>query len=111
MPMTQMPMWRLGADLARATEKEVRVAIHRAMEAKRRHYQMGWNASVTTAWPTLDIAEDVYLHRHGTAWHADWLEGYSDHAAGREFGHLQQCPTHDTGECASKEFRWDAGIV
>lgn len=100
MMQTQTPIWRLGADLARATDDDTRATIRRIMEGKRRHYRMGWNAGADLRYSSLDDAEDTYLHRHGTAYHDDWLAGWLDRAAGREFGHQLQCPEHGAGECA-----------
>jgi hypothetical protein len=100
---THLPLWRLGAELARLDDKTERVAIKRLMDTKRRHYRLGWNASDNGV--DLDRAEESYLLRHGGVFMQDWLDGYDDRTAGRGLGHLQQCPDHASGTCdPSKEF-------
>lgn len=98
-----LPLWKLGADLARTEDKTSRIAIRRLMDTKRRHYRLGWNAADNGTPPP--VAEESYLLRHGGEFMQDWLDGYDDRTQGRGMGHLEQCPDHAGGSCdPSKEF-------
>jgi hypothetical protein len=96
----QMPLWRLGALLARTEEKSDRTAIKRLMNTKRLHYRLGWNAaSIDRRLASAEDAKKIYLLRHGEALVQDFLYGYDDHLHERGFGHLEQCPDHAAGTC------------
>lgn len=96
----EMPIWQLGAILARTEEKSERTSIKRLMNTKRLHYRLGWiAASIDQRVATLEDAKKVYQLRHGTDLLQDFLDGYDDHINNRGFGHLEQCPDHASGKC------------
>lgn len=100
---THLPLWRLGAELARCDSKTERTAIRRLMATKRRHYRLGWNARDDSQ--DRAAAEESYLTRHGGALMQDWIDGWEDRDAGRGIGHLLLCSEHAAGTCnPSKEF-------
>lgn len=92
-----LPLWRLGADLAKSDSKNDRITIKRMMGAKKRHYRFGWNAADNGE--PRERAEESYLIRHGGVFMQDWLDGYEDREQGRGMGHLMQCPGHSSGGC------------
>lgn len=96
----KLPLWKLGAVLARTEEPSERSVIKRLMNTKRLHYRLGWNAaSIDKRLTSAEDAEKVYRLRHGEAFLQDFLYGYDDHLHERGFGHLEQCPDHASGTC------------